>query len=176
MVPSPTPLPKKTEAPKNETAPLLRQITELKKELALRPKVIPPQNIQAVAEKSFIAIAISWPSKDHDIDLIVEDPAGKVFHYRARNHANRAGNFVLDTRRGPGAELWQADQVYPGTYKISYIFYNNYGNLSPATVNGTIFTAKGSYALRSATLDKKGSSQVDYRFSIDALGNVKIIP
>jgi flagellar motor protein MotB len=161
---------------KDETKPLINQINTLKRELSEKNKLLAAQNASLQADQSFIAVAISWPTKDHDVDLIVEDPSGAVFNYKARTHQKQAGNFVLDTRRGPGAELWQADRVYPGKYKLTYVFYNQYGNKEVAKVNGTIFTSKGSYPLRPTALDPAQSPKKEYSFTIDSAGKVVMQP
>jgi flagellar motor protein MotB len=129
----------------------------------------------SMQQQSFIAFFINWSSKDHDIDMTIQDPNGKSFDFKKRKYPGQPGFFALDTRRGPGAELWQSDRLIPGVYKATYMFYNQYGNNQPATVSGTIFTPKGSTEVPAVemTIDKKRRYQVS--FEVDKEGNVKMI-
>ena len=129
----------------------------------------------SMQQQSFIAFFINWSSKDHDIDMTIQDPNGKAFDFKKRKYPGQPGLFALDTRRGPGAELWQSDRLIPGVYTASYLFYNQYGNSQPATVSGTIFTPKGSTEVPAIemTIDKRRKYQV--RFEVDKDGNVKML-
>jgi flagellar motor protein MotB len=126
-------------------------------------------------EQSFIAFFINWSTKDHDIDMTIEDPNGKTFDFKKRKYPGEPGLFALDTRRGPGAELWQSDRLIPGIYKATYLFYNQYGNNSAAKVSGTIFTPKGSVEVPAVemTIDHKRRHQIS--FEVKKEGGVKIL-
>lgn len=124
---------------------------------------------------SFLALIIHWPTMSHDIDLIVEDPKGKKFDFKKRSYKEYPGSFTLDTRRGPGAEIWQTDRVIPGVYKVTYSFYSTYGNESPATVEGNISSVKGKVALPTVTLDIHTHRQQKFSFEVDTEGNVTVL-
>ena len=82
--------------------------------------------------------------------------------------------FALDTRRGPGMELWQSDRIIPGVYKFTYQFYNAYGNKSPCPVTATLFSAKGSLELPPVTLDPMTQREATFRVLIDENGKAQL--
>jgi flagellar motor protein MotB len=124
---------------------------------------------------SFLAVIIIWPTTNHDIDLVIEDPNGKRFDFKNRKHAQYPGLFSLDTRRGPGAELWQTDQLVPGTYKITYVFYNPYGNKEPCTISGTVYSSKGGVELPAAKLNFDSNNRAAINVKVDQDGSVKVV-
>lgn len=152
-----------------------KKLETVKKELEDRIKKYESEQSAGAASKAFLAVFINWSTRDHDIDLVVKDPSGKKFDFKNRKYPNYPGHFALDTRRGPGAELWQSDKIIPGKYTATYSFYNQYGNTEDAKVSGTIYTAKGSFEIKSVqmNLDKKREFHIQFEVAED--GNVKII-
>lgn len=131
---------------------------------------------QGGEHQSFLAFFMNWSTKDHDVDLVIEDPEGTVFDFKHRKRIGHPGNFALDTRRGPGVELWQSDRIIPGKYKATYMFYNNYGNSESAKVSGTIFTPKGNVELPTREMDVSSNRKVQFVFAVDKDGRVKLQP
>ncbi|MBY0386230.1 hypothetical protein K2X05_13820, partial [bacterium] len=127
------------------------------------------------AQKAFLAVFISWSTRDHDIDLVVKDPSGKKFDFKNRKHGAHPGYFALDTRRGPGAELWQSDRIVPGTYTATYSFYNQYGNSEPAKVSGTIYSAKGSFEITTVQMDVGAKKEYLIQFDVKEDGSVNVL-
>lgn len=127
------------------------------------------------AQKAFLAVFISWSTRDHDIDLVVKDPSGKKFDFKNRKHGSHPGYFALDTRRGPGAELWQSDRIVPGTYTATYSFYNQYGNTEPAKVSGTIYSAKGSFEITAVQMDVGSKKEYLIQFDVKEDGSVNVL-
>lgn len=131
---------------------------------------------QATGEQNmgFMAVVVSWPTQDHDIDLVVTDPKGREFSFKKRKIAGSAGQFSLDTRRGPGTELWQSAEIIPGTYKVTYIFYNKVNNPEPAVVRGTIFTPKGSFTMPEQKMTIDSNNRVVLTFKATDKGVVTL--
>lgn len=127
------------------------------------------------SRRTFMAFSINWSSRDHDIDLIIEDPKGQKFDFKKRKYSGHPGFFSLDTRRGPGAELWQTERLIPGRYKASYYFYNQYGNVSKAKVAGTIFTPKGSTELPMVEMDFSKNRRHEIIFDVENDGTIKFV-
>lgn len=123
---------------------------------------------------SFMAVVISWPTQDHDIDLVVVDPKGHEFNFKRRKIAGVAAQFSLDTRRGPGTELWQSNEIIPGVYKVTYIFYNKVNNPEPAAVRGTVFTPKGSFELPEQKMVFEKNNRVTLTFKATDKGVVTL--
>ena len=89
---------------------------------------------------NFMAVIIQWPTLKHDIDLKVISPSKKKYDFKKRRHKGNPAQFTLDSRTGPGSEVWQTSELEPGVYKIKYKFYNQYGNTENAKVQGSVFT------------------------------------
>lgn len=124
--------------------------------------------------QDFMAFFINWPTKDHDVDLTIVDPSGKTFDFKRREYKGQPGLFALDTRRGPGVELWQSKNIVPGKYKATYQMYNDYGNAEAAPVSAVILTPKGSFELPLVNLSTSGTRRVTVDFEVDKAGGIKI--
>lgn len=142
------------------------QIVELKREIE--------RSQTSAVTSAFLAFMIKWPTNDHDVDLTVEDPAGRKFDFKNRKYSGHPGMFVLDTRRGPGIEVWQADRIIPGTYKFNFQLYNAYGNKAPCPISGTLFSSKGSVEMPTVTLDTDSRRSGSVRVEIDDQGKARI--
>lgn len=123
---------------------------------------------------NFLAFVMSWGTRNQDVDLIVQDPQGRVFNYKKRNHENSPGLLVLDTRQGPGVEIWQSDRIIPGVYTFTYEFYSSYGNNEPCKITGSLFTPTGKVSLPEIVLgpDQK---QKAFKIEFDPDGKSKFI-
>lgn len=125
--------------------------------------------------QNFMAFFINWATKDHDVDLVIKDPKGHVYDFKRRSYDGFPGLFALDTRRGPGVELWQSKDILPGRYRATYSLYNDYGNPAAAPVNAVILTPKGSFEIPTAQLDTKGARRVNVDFDVETNGVVTIV-
>lgn len=136
------------------------------------------EKLKAASAKSgtsFAAVIVQWSTPKHDIDLEIIDPKGRVYNYKKRKNPGSSASFALDSRSGPGAEVWQTNDLVEGTYKIKYKFYNNYGNKSPAKIQTTIFSTKGKYVPADISLDTAGKNESSLKFKIDSAGNVQFL-
>jgi len=120
-------------------------------------------------KSNFLAFVMSWSNPKQDIDLYVTDPSGRTFDFKNRNYKDHPGFLVLDTRQGPGVEVWQSDRIVPGVYSFRYFFYNAYGNTDPCSIQGTLFTSKGQVSLPLVTLNPQSKVHIE-RFRIDEKG------
>ena len=125
-------------------------------------------------DTQFMAFMMTWNTKEHAIDLIVEDPSGKKFDFKRRSYANHPGLFTMDTKKGPGASLWQSEKILTGRYKVTYAFYNTYGNKEPAKVLGTIYTQKGKFELPLQTLEFGKRNKATLEFEVSESGKIEI--
>ena len=124
--------------------------------------------------KNFFALIVNWSTPDHDIDLSITDPAGHIFDFKRRSYAEVPGSFALDTRRGPGTEVWQADDLMAGEYKALVKFYSQYGNTQNAKVKLTIFSPRGKYEVPEFEMDYKSSRIKTILFTVDEEGRVNL--
>ena len=125
-------------------------------------------NLDVCAEKlskTFLAIVIQWSTRIHDVDLHVIDPAGKRFYYKAPTIPGRPGELSVDTRRGPGVEIWEVPEAPVGKYQVLYNFYSNEAgrdvNRAPAIVKGGVYHRDGHHRLDRRTLTRVGSDNAN---------------
>lgn len=126
-------------------------------------------------EKSsnFMAVIIQWPSLKHDVDLEVQSPSGKKYNFKKRKYKGNPAQFTLDSRTGPGSEVWQTSELEEGTYKVRYNFYNHYGNKENAKVDARVFTKKGAYKIPTQTLEFPKKRKYEFQFTVNEDGAVK---
>ncbi len=125
--------------------------------------------------EEFMAIVIRWPTQKHDIDLIVKDPNGKIFNFKNRKYSSYPGNFMLDSRFGPGAEVWQTERLFPGIYTITFEFYNPYGNAEPVTIDGTVFSNKSTIHFPSVILNYPSSRNAHFKLRVSNEKEISIV-
>tara|TARA_B110001454_G_scaffold219200_1_gene251791 strand:- start:17810 stop:18967 length:1158 start_codon:yes stop_codon:yes gene_type:complete len=131
--------------------------------------------LQTLEQKgSFLAIVLNWFTNEHDLDLVIKDPNGKKFTFKNKEFLNYPGKIVLDSRRGPGAEIWQADKVIAGTYEAEITFYNQYGNPAPAEGKLVIFSTRGNIEIPDIKLDLNKNPKRKVLFEISQLGEIKL--
>ncbi len=87
----------------------------------------------------FMMIFVRWETEKHDIDMIIEDPKGNIFNYKKRTMANVPGEFVVDSTQVTGVESWVTNKTIEGTYKVTFKFYNQYGNKKDAIIKPSVF-------------------------------------
>jgi chemotaxis protein histidine kinase CheA len=155
----------------------LQEMQAQNKELEQKLKEAKKDNEKSgnTSSQAFLAVFINWSTKDHDIDLVIKDPSGKEFNFKKRKYPSHPGFFALDTRRGPGAELWQSDRIIPGKYTAIYSFYNQYGNTEVAKVSGTIYSPKGSFEIQPVEMDINNKKKYEISFDVNGEGDVKIL-
>jgi len=157
---------KDAEVKQEELDKAKKEIDRLNAELA--------KKTDRINQGQFLAVVTSWTTADHDLDLVVTDPNGQSFNFKKRTVANAPGKLVVDSRRGPGAEVWQSDRIIPGRYKAEISFYNQYGNMSPAEVKLVIFASGGNIELPTFKMDFASSKKKNIEFLVDDKGKVNL--
>ncbi|MGZ3773498.1 MAG: flagellar motor protein MotB [Pseudobdellovibrionaceae bacterium] len=155
-----------------EVLALKKKIAEQQEEiqkLLARLQLVIKENLD-----SFMMVVLKWTSDKHDLDLTVTDPNDHVYNFKKRTYPNTPSKFVLDSRSGPGVEMWQTQKLIPGDYKIDFVFYNNYGNELPADVSGSIITKKGEIPIPSFKMDFSKSKVKSFKLTISPEGNVSL--
>lgn len=125
--------------------------------------------------KTYLFVLFKWSTEKHDLDLTVTDPKGHLFSFKKKSYPGSNGLFALDSRSGPGAEIWQSSDPYPGQYVVKVKMYNNYGNTEPAQLTGSILSNKSSIAIADKKIDSKGGSEQTFTFEVDAKGFIKML-
>ncbi len=123
----------------------------------------------------YMAVMISWETEKHDVDLYVSTPSNKTFNFKNREFKKEPGRFEIDSRFGPGIEMWKAEKFEPGVYKIRSQLYSKNGNAAPAKIKVSVVTNSETYKSESFELKDVGS-QKDVSFKIDEKGHLKVLP
>lgn len=124
-------------------------------------------------KNDFLMFVSKWGTEKHDIDLYVTDPNGREYFFKKRKFLNAPGELILDSRYGPGVELWQAAKFLKGKYKLRVILYNQYGNFNDAFVNITIVTNKGHLELPPTNLNQTKKEMI-YFANVSEAGEISI--
>lgn len=118
---------------------------------------------------SYLSVLTYWSTKNHDVDLSIETPEGVRFNFKKTKSPGSKGEFILDSRNGPGAEIWHTPDAVTGIYKMRVSLYSQYGNPSPAIVQGRLSTVKGVINLPKIELNgKKRTELVKFRVNYEA--------
>jgi TolA-binding protein len=125
--------------------------------------------------KTYLFVLFKWSTEKHDLDLTVRDPKGNNFSFKRKTASGSSGLFALDSRSGPGAEIWQSSNPTPGQYTVTLKMYNNYGNSVPAKISGSILSNKTSLPITEKELPSKSGSEYKISFNIDDKGVVSLL-
>jgi hypothetical protein len=161
--------------PQNRIQELQKIVTQQEKKIEqLQTELVDAK--ETAATGSFLAFVMSWSTRSHDIDLKVEDPQGRFFDFKKRQHKDHPGLFVLDTRQGPGAEIWQAENILVGTYTFHFHFYNQHGNSEPCPITARLFSPKGGVEIPTFQLDGANKRNHKIRIALDKNGKATLLP
>ncbi|NCN42071.1 hypothetical protein GW916_12575 [bacterium] len=125
--------------------------------------------------KSYLSIMTYWKTKDHDVDLSVTTPSGKKYNFQNRKIEGEKGELILDSRKGPGAEIWHGQEAESGIYTINLSLYSQYENKEVALVNGHISTVNGVIALPEVSLDETVRKKV-FKFRLNDKSDLELLP
>lgn len=161
---------------------LTQQVSSLTTQLKQSKKVqdslksqIQKSSLKQNNEGGFIVAIVKWSSPKHDVDLQVQDPAGRLFNFKRRKYKGVPGGLILDTRTGPGVEVWQSSKLQEGIYKLRYLFYGKYGNPAPVSVEGTIITPPGETKLPKVVLKQDKQKSPWFQLKVSSDGKVQIL-
>ncbi len=128
----------------------------------------------ASVDKKFMMISAIWLTEKHDVDLYVTDPDGFVYNFKNKRGPSSVASFEIDSRFGPGLELWKTEDLKPGKYQIEVKLYKQYENTKDAEVKVHVVTSKGSQYLPSAILNLK-TKEKKYHLNVDEKGNISVL-
>lgn len=123
----------------------------------------------------FLLIVLTWSTEKHDLDMVIKDPQGHDFDFQNRTHTKIPGEFVVDSRTGPGIEVFQAANPIKGNYEVKFDFYNAYGNKQDAEVKVSILTRSGEKKLPAFKLNRDSSKTKTYKFSLGEKGAIHLL-
>lgn len=111
---------------------------------------------------NFMMLASKWNTEKHDIDMTVKDPSGRIYSYKKRRHSEGNGEFVLDSRFGPGVEMWQAKRYTVGRYEVRIQLYSTNGNEQDAKIELLAVTNAGNFDFPTLVLNKSQKEIVKF--------------
>lgn len=128
---------------------------------------------------TFIAIMMKWDTRGDDVDLYLTNPKNQRFsfkkHNRARQHyPSTPSQLSVDTRRGPGVEIWETRQAVPGTYRLQYHFYRDHGSRGRTVVRTNLYHRDGMIRLRNVSLNRQGVVRTAAQIIVGRDGSVTV--
>ncbi len=126
---------------------------------------------------TFLVIVLRWETNRHDVDLHVINPEGQEFFYEKhnRNGAQFPGVdafLTVDSRRGPGIEVWLDPLASAGRYQLLVNLYERHGGARTAPVSGKVYFRDGHIDLPEMTLSDLNKKVEFAELEVDAQGNV----
>lgn len=148
---------------------LQKQLTQQRVVASVPVPVVAPQ----VPQKKIMVISTTWETEKHDVDLVIVDPNGFRYTFKNKRSPSSVGALEIDSRYGPGLELWRTQDLKPGKYKILVKLYNQFGNAKDAVVKTQIVTNVSSIDLPEAVLNN-ASKEKTYNVNVDEQGTISV--
>jgi hypothetical protein len=126
--------------------------------------------------KILIVAYISWAIPKRDIDFHIKDPAGNIYNYSHKTFAGYSGELSLDTKLGPGTEVWEIREPEPGRYEFwAHWYFKNKNNMrKPTVVNGRVIYREGRTEFKQVTLTHPGDKELMLAINVQPDGEVQI--
>lgn len=146
------------------------------KEQQLRLQALEQENAdyKARLSQTFLAVVMKWPTAGVDIDLYVKDTAGNVFSFEQQTHSGTLAELSVDTKIGPGIEIWEHPSASPGEYVVSYDFFKESPVSEPTEITGTVYFRDGAKKLQSLQLNGRGDNKQVAIITVTPEGDVSV--
>jgi len=151
----------------------LEKTIQKQKELVEKMKDMVPKDQITQNPNNFLMISTTWASEKHDIDLEIIDVNNKKFNFKKKSYGGVDGQFEIDSRYGPGLEMWKTPKLQPGQYKVKVTLYNTNGNEAPAEVQASVITVTENFKLPIIKLSKTDKTK-EVRFNVDEKGKITL--
>lgn len=140
---------------------MITENEQLKKELAESEKVA----------QTYLMIVLTWETEKHDLDLSIRTPNHKLYDFKHRKVAGDPGEFQIDSRFGPGIEMWKASNFKTGEYRVKASFYNSNGNSASGRAKISVVSNSETYYSEpfDMSMDKRS---LEFVFKVDAKGKI----
>ena len=159
--------------PPPDTTEKDQELEQVKKEnAALKDELSKEKNKNPM--QNYMMVLISWETEKHDLDLKITAPDGKKFDFKKRRIKDEPGAFELDSRYGPGVEMWRAENFKPGRYNCKVTLYNKNGNEAKPQFHLNVVTNLQNIKTPVIEIDTK-QPQKEIVFEVDKEGVVKLI-
>ena len=171
---------KKVEAPPVDPKITQEALTKLKQQLAEETKTADDLKVELDKAKAelnsapkFLMFVLKWFTEKHDLDLTLYDPTGKKYNFKKRDYPNHPGRLALDSRSGPGAEIWQTNEFLAGEYRLVVNFYQEYGNTENTKFVIEVSSAKTTFATKQIEMAFTEKNK-EFKFQVDSKGVVHL--
>ena len=137
------------------------------------------ERLRKQLSRSFLVVVLRWNTREQDVDLHVVNPRGQEFSYEKHNRDGSdfpgvAAFLTVDSRRGPGVEVWLEPLASPGRYQIAANLFDRHGNSSNPTVQGKVYFRDGAFSLPATVLNEWGRKVKLATLVVDSEGRVRL--
>lgn len=81
------------------------------------------------ADATSVIVFVKWANRSHDVDMTVTTPQGQELNFKNRKLSETdADEFVNDSDRGPGVEMFKTTAPKDGEYSFDISLYNSRGD------------------------------------------------
>ncbi len=88
------------------------------------------------ADATSVIVFVKWANRSHDVDLKVTTPLGQELNFKNRKLSDTdPDEFVNDSDRGPGVEMFKTTAPKDGEYSFDISLYNSRGDESANEVS-----------------------------------------
>ncbi len=147
---------------------------ELKNELEQVKKENAELMEKQIHQQNYVTTLLTWDTEKHDLDLEIIYDKSSVFNFKKRIINGFPGKFEIDSRFGPGIEMWKAENYKPGKYIARIILFNKNGNTHPAKVKLTIFSQSDIFKSEEFQIKNVGIPK-SIPFTIDEKGKIQVL-
>lgn len=164
---------------KEEVDKILQKNKELEEDLKRQKElnlVLSRKLEEGKGRTKFLMIVAKWSTEKHDIDMTVVDSQGKLYDFKNKNQKGTTSRLEIDSRYGPGVEMWRSSEIMEGQYKVQLVLYNNYGNTQNAKVELTVISNMGTKSLGIVELNALDQKKKEFSFNVDGLGKISTSP
>lgn len=158
----------------NELEQVKAELERVKNELEQAKNQNAELMSKQITQQNYVTTLVTWDTEKHDLDLEIYYDKNKVFNFKRRKIDGLPGNFEIDSRFGPGIEMWKAENYKPGKYIARIVLFNKNGNIHPAKVKLTIFSQSDIYKSEEFQIKSVGIPKL-IPFTIDEKGKIQVL-
>jgi uncharacterized protein YfaP (DUF2135 family) len=124
--------------------------------------------------KTFLAVVMKWSTEKVDIDLYVKDPSGNIFSFHNQYYSGTPAELSVDTKEGPGIEIWEHPSAPPGDYVVFYDFFKQSPARTPTEITGNVYFRDGAKKLETTRLNAPGENKQVAVITVTPEGDVNV--
>lgn len=151
----------KTEADELKAHVRTLEAKLVKAQNKLKEQSKPNPLAEAIAKNRWSALVIvSWNNEKHDIDLEVRSPKGNWFNFKNPRIDGDENEFVQDSSKGPGTEIFKAAANDPGEHEIKVRLYNYRGDTSDSKVDVKVSLPTGQKKIKTVIINPEHREEI----------------